>query len=649
MIERGFEKERLNVEEIRELERLAVLARGDILKMTTLAGSGHPGGSLSSIDLFLLIYAKANLRTADPFSSSRDRIVVSHGHTSPGVYAALGRVGFFNIDAAISTFRQAGSIFEGHVDSMVPGVEWNTGNLGQGLSAGCGMVLASRLLQLNYHTFVLMSDGEQAKGQVGEARRFARKYDLRDLTVVVDYNGLQISGAINEVMPQDIKANYRADGWEAIEVDGHDFQEIYQGVRKALFDIDTPTAIIAHTVMGKGVSFMEGQREFHGRALNAEEYKAAVAELGVEDDLERYRIARQEGMFIDWRPQRSTPPLEIDQGDPLTYEAGEKVGNRKAFGKTIIDLVQRSASQKNGTPIVALDCDLASSVQLEEFGKLFPDYFFEGGVQEHNTATIAGALSKMGIPAFFADFGVFGVDETFNQHRLNDINGTNLKLICTHTGLDVGPDGKTHHCIDYLGVMSNLFGFKVIVPADPNQIDRVIRYIVNRWGNFLVTMGREKEPVIAREDGTPFFGGGYRFEYGKGDLIRTGDMGAIITMGGMLHRAVKAWELLREKGFHVRVINLSCPLDPDREMLRDAVRTGLIVTYEDHHIDTGLGNRVGNVLSEEGWGVHLRKMGVTSYGTSGESEDLFRIQGLDEFSLANVVEEELRRKTHGGL
>ncbi|MBW2040150.1 MAG: transketolase, partial [Deltaproteobacteria bacterium] len=458
MIDRGFEKEKLNAEEVREMQRMAVLARGDIIKMTTLAGSGHPGGSMSSIDIFLLIYAKANLRPTDPLFPQRDRIIISHGHTSPGVYAALGRVGVFDVDAAITTFRQAGSIFEGHVDARVPGVEWNTGNLGQGLSAGCGMALASQLLRLGYHTFVLMSDGEQAKGQVSEARRFAKKYDLTDLTVVIDYNRLQISGTIDEVMPQDIKAGYQADGWDVIEVNGHDFQEIYQGVREALGRKHTPVVIIAHTVMGKGVSFMENAREFHGRVLTSEEYKAAIAELEVEDDLERYQILRQEGMFMEWRPQRPIPSLRVDPGDPFTYEAGEKVGNRKAFGRALTDLAQKNSSRTNGTPIVTLDCDLASSVQVEEFKRLFPGHFFEGGIQEHNTATIAGALSKAGILAFFADFGVFGVDETYNQHRLNDINGTNLKLICTHTGLDVGQDGKTHHCIDYLGVMRNLFG-----------------------------------------------------------------------------------------------------------------------------------------------------------------------------------------------
>ncbi|RLB07157.1 MAG: transketolase [Deltaproteobacteria bacterium] len=649
MVERGFNRGRLNDEELKQLQRLATLARGDIIKMTTLAGSGHPGGSMSSVDLFLLIYAKANLRPDDPFSPKRDRIVISHGHTSPGVYAVLGRLGFFDIDAAITTFRQAGSIFEGHVDNRVPGVEWNTGNLGQGLSAGCGMALASRLLRLGYHTFVLMSDGEQTKGQVGEARRFAKKYNLNDLIVLIDYNRLQISGSIDEVMPQDIKAGYRADGWEVIEVDGHDFQEIYQGVREALRKEHAPVAIIAHTVMGKGVSFMENKREFHGRALKPEEYKAAIAELGLEDDLERYQMLRQEGMFMDWRPQRPAPPLNIDVGDPITYEVSQKVGNRKAFGKALIDLAQRNSSRRDGTPIVALNCDLASSVQVEEFGRFFPDRFFEGGIQEHNTATIAGALSKEGVLAFFADFGVFGVDETYNQHRLNDINGTNLKLICTHSGLDVGQDGKTHHCIDYLGVMRNLFGFKVIVPADPNQTDRIIRYIANHWGNFLVAMGREKEPVITKEDGTPFFGDGYWFEYGKGDLIRAGDMGAIITMGGMVHRALKAWEILHERGCYVRVINFSCPLDPDVDILREAARTGLIITYEDHHIDTGLGSKVGNILAEEGWRVRFRKMGVTSYGASGEVGDLFRLQGLDEATLVAVVEEELRKRKNGGL
>ncbi len=197
----------LSGRDLNELERLAKVCRGDIVKMTTVANSGHPGGSMSSIDIFLSIYSQARINPDDPYNSLRDRVIVSHGHTSPGVYAALGRLGFLDIDEAIAGFRHAGSIYEGHITRGIPGVEWTTGNLGQGLSAGVGMALASKLTGKDFRVFVSMSDAEQAKGQVAEARRTAAKYDLNNLVVVIDYNDAQISGKASEIMYVDIKAN----------------------------------------------------------------------------------------------------------------------------------------------------------------------------------------------------------------------------------------------------------------------------------------------------------------------------------------------------------------------------------------------------------------------------------------------------------
>lgn len=249
-----FTAEQIDEKDMEYLKSLAHKCRGDILKMTTLAGSGHPGGSMSSIEMYLTLYYFANVDPKDPKNPDRDRIIISHGHTSPGVYSALGNLGFFNIDEAIAYFRLAGSIFEGHVERYVPGVEWSTGNLGQGLSAGCGMALSARLLKKDFHVFVVMGDGEQQKGQISEARRFAKKYNLSNLTVLIDYNKLQLSGPLSEIMPQNIKENYLSDGWEVIEVDGHDFEALYKAIREAIYD-NKPTAILAHTIMGKGVSF----------------------------------------------------------------------------------------------------------------------------------------------------------------------------------------------------------------------------------------------------------------------------------------------------------------------------------------------------------------------------------------------------------
>jgi len=644
MDSKRFYAEKLDEVSIARLSGLARLARGDILKMTTLAASGHPGGSMSSIDIYLLLYSYAHILPQSPADPNRDRIVISHGHTSPGVYAALGRTGFFPIEAAISNFRRAGSPFEGHVDKGIPGVEWNTGNLGQGLSAGCGFALGAKILKKDFHVFVAMGCGEQQKGQISEARRLAVKYGLDNLTVIVDYNDRQISGITREIMPQNIPKNFEADGWRVIEVDGHRFQEIYQSLREATLS-DHPTAIIARTTMGKGVSFMEGKEEFHGKALTLDECRAAMKELGVEDDLDQFIRIRENQ---DIPSTKSRPLIEhpaIQTGHPRSYEKDRKTDNRTAFGTALVDVAKANLRADGSLPMVVFDCDLASSTKTAAFAREFPRHFFQGGIQEHNTATVAGAVSTLGLLSFFADFGVFGVDETYNQHRLNDINGTHLKVVCTHTGLDVGEDGNTHQCIDYVGVMRNLLGYKMIIPADPNQTDRVIRYVAKTPGNFLVAMGRSPVPVLLTEEGTPLFGDPYIFRYGQADRVRDGKDAVIITTGGMVQRALQAWERLRGRGLQVQVLNLSCLSDLDTEAILRGAKTGTVITYEDHLVQTGLGSLVADVLAEHGLSVRFRKMGITRYGSSGKPEDLYRQQGLDVENLVRAVLNEIEERS----
>jgi len=248
-------------------------------------------------------------------------------------------------------------------------------------------------------------------------------------------------------------------------------------------------------------------------------------------------------------------------------------------------------------------------------------------------------LSQLPIRVFFADFGVFGIDETYNQQRLNDINHTSLKLILTHCGLDVGEDGKTHQCIDYLGVASNLFGFKVIIPADPNQTDRAVRYLARENGNFLLAVGRSKTPVILDEKGEPIFAKDYKFEYGKIDLIRQGNQACIFTMGSMVPRAIKVWEILKEKGILVKIFNVSCPLalEKDLEKIKEGFATGLVITYEDHQIETGLGARIALLATEQSLTAKFLRFGVINYGASGKPDELFRLQGLAPEQVAEKI------------
>jgi transketolase len=245
-----------------------------------------------------------------------------------------------------------------------------------------------------------------------------------------------------------------------------------------------------------------------------------------------------------------------------------------------------------------------------------------------------------GVVSFFADFGVFGVDEAYNQQRLNDINGSNLKVATTHVGLDVGEDGKTHQCLDYVGAMRNIFGFKVIVPGDPNQTDRAVRYAAVTEGNFLIAMGRSKIPTVVKEDGAPFFAGEYTFNYGKADIVKDGEA-ALVTYGAMLPRAVKVAAIAAEKGVNLAIVNMSCPLEPDMDVLKKYSGKTIFV-YEDHNASTGLGSIIAHKACEKGAAMKVKTFGVRKYAFSGNPDAILKLLGIDEETVAAEIAKELK-------
>jgi transketolase len=407
-------------------------------------------------------------------------------------------------------------------------------------------------------------------------------------------------------------------------------------------DVDAPskpTMLLAHNIMGKGVSFMEGDEKYHGSAPSSEQLKTALSDIGVDDEIERYtELRKSTGPKTEaYRP--GPPAFKIDTGVPRVYGADEKTDNRSGYGNALADLAKLNNTKEGTTRVLALTCDLEGSVKMNAFEKETPEYFIENGIQEHHAATLSGRLSCEGFQVFFSTFGVFGVAETYNQERLNDINHTNLKLVCTHVGLDVGEDGPTHQNIDYIGLMGSLFGFSVFMPADPNQTDRVIRYIADKPGNCFVGMGRSKMSMVLDGNNRPFFGKDYTFVPGKGDVLREGTDGYIIAIGPMVHEAIKARESLKEQGLSIGVINM-CSVKPlDSELVSRAADTGLIVTAEDHNVHTGLGALVAGAILEAGKAPRFTKLGVTAYGQSGKPANLYKMQGLDAAGISRAVME----------
>ncbi|RME86014.1 MAG: transketolase, partial [Planctomycetota bacterium] len=308
MLKLDLNQEKLSPENMEELGKMRKKAAQSIIEMTTLAGCGHPGGSLSTLDFLLIVYASIRHRPNEPNWAERDRVFISHGHISPGVYSVLGLNGYFPLDEGIIQFRKAGTPFGGHVEIFVPGVEWNTGNLGQGLSAAAGSALAGMLQGELFKVVCCMGDGEQQKGQVSEARRFAVKNRLSNLIGFVDWNGLQIGGKITEIMPQNLVEEWRASGWNVLVVeDGHNYQELYQAFRKAYKketeSPEMPTVILAKTVMGKGISWMENQHKWHGQAPSIELARKAFQELGVEDRLDEL-LEKRKALKLEIHPHK---------------------------------------------------------------------------------------------------------------------------------------------------------------------------------------------------------------------------------------------------------------------------------------------------------------------------------------------------------
>ncbi len=644
---KGFKEEELSLQSVRQIHALAKQLRSDVLRMTQLAGDIPAGAAMSATELVATLMTSAEIETADPDNLKRDRIVVSHEYATPLYYAALGRLDFIDLDDAICLFRKAGSIFEGRPERWVPGVAWNCGNPGQGLSAACGLALAARWHGYRPNVFVLMSDEEQQRGDVTEARRLAKKYRLNNITVLIDANNVQMSGKTSEVMPQNLKYEYIADGWDVIEINGHDPAEIYQAVRRATQIQSTPVLVLANTAMGHGVSFMENQAEYYSRALNDVEYREAMQELGETDDLSDardYRIA-----FGDFDIEVGTEEAAVAAivaGDPVTYNAKTRLDNMSALAQALSDVADLNRTREQSS-VAVFDCVHAHTAKLMSFAQKHHDRYLQCGQGLHAAATAAAAMSGEGLLALLTGMGVYDIAEVYNQLRLADINRAGLKIVATHVGLSAAGEGKAFHQLDYIGLIANLFGFHLIVPADPNQTDRAFRFMAAQPGNWVMALGAGETPVITGTNGRPLFAGSYRFEYGKIEEVRGGEGGVILATGQILPIAIEAWSILNREGAAPSLYHVPCPLTVDRAeedpvLLRE-LRKGRVVTLEEHNVATGLGSRVSNVIARRGISCRLLTLGADRYALSGDIEELHRLMGLDVESIVAQCRKFLKR------
>jgi transketolase len=608
--------------------------RRSIIGMTNNSQSGHPGGSLSSIDYLALLYAFI-------IGETGEKLVVSNGHISPAVYSVLAEMKYIPKDDVVANFRKIGHIYEGHITRHVKGIWFGTGPLGSGISAASGFALAEKLKGSKEKVYGLVGDGESQEGQVYEMMNFAHKYELDNFVVFMDYNKVQLTDSLEEIMPMDFKAIFLAAGWHVIDADAHDFEDMWKALDEAQNVTGKPVIILGHSIMGKGVEFMEPEGvahkpTWHGKTPKPEEGEEILK-------TEQLTVTDEERALVDslkpsWTPdEASNPellsPVEgVDMGEPTVFETGKPFDCRGAYGKALLDLAQRN---KN---VLAMTADLRGSVKTDAVAKELPDQHIEVGVAEQHMVSCAGGLSLDGFVPFCSTFGAFMSSRAKDQARVNDINNANVKMVATHCGLSVGEDGPTHQAIDDMGSFLGLFNTMVIEPADANQCDRIIRYVAGHYGNFYVRMGRHKFEVLTKDDGTPFYDKDYVYEYGKCDVIREGSDLTIAASGAMVTEALKVREKLKDK-LSIEVVAVSSIKKFDHHLRDSVLKTKKVITLEDHNPYSGLGSQLGRHLQVEGVQLDgFKTMGPTEYQLSGKWNELYESAGIGVDAIAAACE-----------
>jgi len=613
--------------------------RIDIVRMIGEAGSGHPGGSLSCADIMTALYFGGVLQhNPENPDAPRDRFVLAKGHAAPALYATLAHAGYFPREE-LMTLRKLGARLQGHPDSnLVPGVEVSTGSLGQGLSIASGLAAGLRLEGDSHTVFALLGDGECQEGQVWEAAMFAAHQKLDGLVAIVDRNCLQIDGNTADVCdPGDLAAKFAAFGWEAAEVDGHDIDALIEVLNAAKSTrAGKPHAIIARTVKGKGVSFMENEAGWHGKAPNAEQLAQALADLGYDpsgcdkgsDPLSHHSDPVSHHSESGAETSFPAPKLQVDTSLP-------KKATRAAFGVTLAQLADE------GIPIVAVEADLSGSTTTAKFAAAKPEYakrLFNCGIAEQNMTDVAAGLSLAGNVAFTGSFAVFGTGRAYDQIR-NTVcySNLNVKITPTHAGISVGPDGGSHQMLEDISLMRGLPNMRVLVPADYATAAAAIRLAACTPGPVYVRMGRESVPCVYADDIQLALGGSF--------TLREGTDATVVACGLEVREALIAVDQLAEQGVSVELIDAYSvkPLDV-RAIAASAAKTGCVVTAEEHSVYGGLGSAVAEALAGT-CPVPVEFVGMhDKFGKSGGYAELSAHFKMDAAAIADAVKRVIARK-----
>ena len=633
---------------IPDLEDAALMMRGYDLVALNAAGSGHAGGTLSIMDITAALYLRvADHDPQDPDWADRDRIIWSTGHKAPSLYLGLAFAGFCALDDVV-LLRKLGSPFQGHPHRLkLEGVEASTGSLGQGLSIAVGIALAGKLNNKSYTTFCIMGDGEQQEGQVWEAAMAASHHGLENLVAIVDCNRLQIDGPVAEVMNvEPLEKKYRSFGWDVRRIDGHNMRQVVEALASAKEQRGKPLVVLADTVKGKGVSFMENVAGWHGKTPNSEELKMGLDELGVAHRIPVQALlekARNYQAAIDRRLHDKTPEFNHDYWWNRALNMKVKMEpTRKGFGQAL-------AALGDDERVVCLGLDISGSITISDFYASRPERknrWLSMGIAEQSATSVAAGLAREGKLPVFGTYATFAAARNLDQIRTSICYGEfNVMIAGAHGGVSVGPDGATHQALEDLFAMCGLPNMSVVVPCDAVETRKATSHLLlEHKGPKYLRFAREATPVVT-DDKTPFV-------FGKANVIRLRQPGdsflnafetkleskyedegedlTIIACGPMVPEAMRAaWILKREFGCETRVLNMHTlkPID-EMAIIWAAKQTGVILTAEEHQIGA-LAWRVSNVITScpvlYGQPVITGAIGVKDrFGDSGAPWELIK-------------------------
>ena len=656
---------------IEALQQSANEMRGYDLIALCAAGSGHAGGTLSIMDITAALY----LRVADhdpshPSWPDRDRIIWSTGHKAPSLYLGLAFAGFCPVDD-VALLRKLWSPYQGHPHWLkLPGVEVSTGSLGQGLSIAVGIALAGKLNGKKYTTFCIMGDGEQQEGQVWEAAMEAGHFKLDNLVGIVDCNRLQIDGWVSDVMNvQPLEEKYRSFGWDVIRIDGHNMEQIVKALETAKVGAGKPTVILAETVKGKGVSFMEDLAGWHGKAPSYDELTKALSELHLVDKLPYKRLLETAKFYqaeVDKQLNAKMPKFSRNYWWNASENMKAKMEpTRKGFGQSL-------AENGDDERVVCLGLDISGSITISDFYAAKPERkqrWISMGIAEQSATSAAAGLAKEGKLPVLGTYATFAAARNLDQIRTSVCYGNfNVMIAGAHGGVSVGPDGATHQALEDLFAMCGLPNMAVVVPCDSVETRKATSYLLLKHaGPKYIRFAREATPVVTDEH-TPF-------QFGRANVIRLrgedADFAAafetvlasqhedekedlsIIACGPMVPEAMRAaWILKKDFGLETRVINLHTlkPVD-EAAILRAARETGVIVTAEEHQIGA-LAWRVSSVITETpllyGVPVITGAIGVKDrFGDSGAPWELIKEFEVSAEHIAKKAVELMKVKLSG--